>query len=269
MTEKLTLSKKRLFVSILLMVSVLFAASYFVYGEVSQRMNRGQLLNQKIANMINDPNSGVVASLNDFEFSKDYIDHQRAIFEPMYDRSYSDSEIFLFLLEHQVLFNMAIDAGFVVTEEDIDFVLNASRDALRIMREDIAKNEVDEQSMHVYTMFTDYLKSLNMTDDEYYVYIRDFSEKQIYVNMMKHQLREEYAMENGLENQYIFDAGGEMEMFLSGYNAYVDNAVKNEMKRSNLTIYDAQLASSYELTNWVSDAGISVTHDFSGADGIR
>jgi len=246
--------KKRGIVFGVCLLAILLVSGYAVYA--IEKISKAKLAGQKQIEMINNPSGDVIVSMADFNITQDLIDQNKAGYDAFSGAIMSDTEIINRLLKDHILYNDAVKAGVTASDDEIDSIIKLQQNSLQMARDAIAQGSLDEQSISAYTNFMGYLSGLGMTEDEFFNFARPIYENMIYCGKFKSQLKDEFSKNNAFADQAALN---------DAFNAYLDKYLTDQMKDTNITIYDPQLESSVdEILGFPADEA-KLTFDFDNA----
>lgn len=195
-----------MFACIFSLVVVLFGG--IVYA--TQGNTLAILFGRQQAEILANPEDRVVATIDGEKITKKGFDSYK-LFINSGETKLSDSQILDKILDRKVIYDKAIQDGIVATDEEIN---SALKTAQRVMSENHDQ----------YEAFKDYIRGLNMTEDQYWDSVKPAYKKFVICGKYKNTLKEKYGEDNKIEDKTELN-----NKFRDYYNQYV-NDLKNKAK---------------------------------------
>ena|GEM_PF-2695488 len=199
------INKKGLIIGVFVFFVLLYAG-FFVYSLVKPSENDAIHITGE--------------QIETYKMSREYFDFYENI---------SDEEIIDKILKGQIIYNLSVEAGNIVTQEEIDSFADSQKETMKQIEEAINRGEVDEQSILSYENQLKYFEYLGMTFDEFFDFAKPTYEQLLYRGKLMEQLRAELSETNEYNDSQELEAAVKERL---------DKLVDDELKKIGDVVID-------------------------------
>ena len=148
------------------------------------------LLGKDQADILRNGDDTIVASVNGEKIPKKSVDSFKVVLNSSLNNSdhmYTDEEVLDKMIEKILLYQTALNAGISVSSEDVDKLMQQSKDALAL--------EVNKKDA---ATIAEYISGMNITEDEYWELVRPLVKRDIVCGRYKYALRKNFSEANNI-----------------------------------------------------------------------